>query len=38
VYVSSDVKKIAEYKKQEQENYNSTQNTPALMAAREREK
>lgn len=38
IYLSVESAKIAEYKKQLQDNYNALQNTPALIAAREREK
>ena len=38
VYLSTDSAKMAEYKKQIQDVYNATQNTPALIATREREK
>ena len=38
VYLTTDSTKMSEYKKQVQDAYNATQNTPALIAAREREK
>ncbi len=38
IYLSAESGKIAEYKKQVQDSYNSLQNTPALIAVREREK
>lgn len=38
IYLTTDATKMAEYKKQEEDSYNATQNTPALIAAREREK
>jgi ABC-type transport system substrate-binding protein len=38
IYLSTDSTKMTEYKKQIQDTYNAAQNTPALMAAREREK
>ncbi len=36
IYLTTDPIKMAEYKKQLQDTYNATQNTPALVAARER--
>lgn len=38
IYLTTDSTKMSEYKKQVQDAYNATQNTPALIAAREREK
>ncbi len=38
IYLTTDSMKMSEYKKQIQNVYNATQNTPALIAAREREK
>ncbi len=38
VYLTSDISKMTEYKKQVQEDYNKTQNTAALIASRERTK
>ena len=38
IYLATDSTKMTEYKKQVQDAYNATKNTPALIAAREREK